>query len=530
MSHFFKTIGLRANESLFPTTQRPLLTDLQMLLDRLQATGFNPPITTDGQPIVIPATGQLVGHLPFSTPDQYETAIVAAENASEELSIRLSDRHRGEFFLKLAERIEYNRDALTRLLTCLNKTQVEAGIEIDESIAVLRLNAGTCFQPNGTLYASNTCNEELQVRWVPLGKVSAQLAVCNFPVSITLKHLIASLSAGVSQVVKAPDAGGALAILYLKELFDTTATSVGFPKDSFSVLIGDKELGKQLSNDSRFCTIAATGSNEMVYAIRQAAAVTGANTVLEGSGHNMVVALSPQPSQELMDCVDSAIGGMGALRCSTTHTLVTSPDSASWAHPLLVASSTKFTQTAGDPRHPNTRMTALYSRRHLDQFNAEKKQATAKAEREVPIGTPQLPPEFEGGFWPKPALFSFPPNATTMRPFYGPAWNQVIMTTPDDTWRLLQDQKEALTNAIFTSNPLHIREFLRTSRSGISNINTPPNGNPVGTEAGFLAGTSTSGTHTSPGAGSIRGRQAYQRPVFSRVALPALRALKYLKK
>jgi aldehyde dehydrogenase (NAD+) len=490
---------------------------LKMTLSHLEKDGFRPPLTNheSGQRVWIPTTGTVFSHL--ESPIGYEDAMQRAQKASYEIRSKFSGRQIGGFLTQFAALVEQHRSTIAALLTCLNKTTREANVEITEAADVIKMNASRCYEEKGTLYSSDKKNEELQVRWVPLGDVSGQLGVCNFPVSITLKHVLPSLSVGVAQIVKGPDVGGALVTLYLKHLFDKTAVEYGFPKDAFIVMVGGRDLGEKMAKDSRFCTIAATGSNQMVKSVRMAVACHGGKTVLEGSGHNIVLAMFNGPNSDSAKLFEQAIfntmGGMGALRCSTAHTIVSTPKSRLFVSELLRKAYDRFQHSIGDPQHPDTVMTPLYSPEHLDQF-----QADVQANQEIG-GVPQLsrlniPKEYKKGFWPTPALLTFPDGSMDMKPVYGPSWN-VVTLSEQEIWHFLKIQSLGLTNAIFTDDSRLVRQFLLHSQSGVCNVNTPTNGNPIGTIAGFVPGTPTSGGSTSL-AGSILGWQAYARPIFTR--------------
>src|SRR5919204_952924 len=69
----------------------------------------------DAQPVLNPATGDVIAEVPKGTAQDVERAVAAARKAFEEAWVDTTPRERSEMLLKLADAIEANADEIAEL-------------------------------------------------------------------------------------------------------------------------------------------------------------------------------------------------------------------------------------------------------------------------------------------------------------------------------------------------------------------------------------------------------------------------------
>ena len=210
---------------------------------------------------------ELVGMYPRGSAEEVDEAVRAAHRAF--IPWRRSSRiQRGELFLRLAELIRRDVDALAQVISRESgKLFNEARAEVVEGLHMVEYVCGTARQPTGEVVASEIASKDLYVRRKPRGVV-AVITPWNFPFAVPLWMLGPSLLEGNTTVFKpseeTPEIGQRLVQLFAE---------AGFPVGTINLVHGlGSEAGDALARHDLVDVVAFTGSYEVGSHIRRLAA------------------------------------------------------------------------------------------------------------------------------------------------------------------------------------------------------------------------------------------------------------------
>ena len=232
-----------------------------------------------------PATGEVNAVLPSASPRDVERAIAAARAAQPGWA-RLAAAERGRLLVALAERLEGEREHISRLESADNgrprrETAAQAGIVAKW----FRYFGGMADKVEGSVipvegpYLNYT-------RRVPVG-VCAAITPWNHPMLIAAKKVAPALACGNAVVLK-PSELAPLSVLELGRL----AGEAGLPPGVLNVVPGGPDAGRALVSSPDVDRIDLTGSTATGMAIAAEAAGTLKRVGLElgGKAANLVFA------------------------------------------------------------------------------------------------------------------------------------------------------------------------------------------------------------------------------------------------
>lgn len=158
-----------------------------------------PGLPRDGLPVINPATGELLAHVPEMNED---ATVAAIEQAASPLQLQPSRAARADWLRVIANELLNNRDDLARIIT------LEQGKPLAEARTEVEYAAGffAFFAEKLDLLAPRELPEKLRgAAWTvhhrPAG-VAALITPWNFPLAMLAKKLSAALAAGCSTVIK----------------------------------------------------------------------------------------------------------------------------------------------------------------------------------------------------------------------------------------------------------------------------------------------------------------------------------------
>ncbi|WP_170480742.1 aminobutyraldehyde dehydrogenase [Ruegeria arenilitoris] len=235
-------------------------------------------------PILDPATGETVAHVPEATPEQIEAATVAAHEAFETYRL-VTPAERAGLLNTIADVIEENIEELSELETLdVGKPWPMArDEEMPLTIDTFRFMAGAARTMNGSVAGEYAVGHTSMIRKDPIGPV-ASIAPWNYPLMMAAWKIAAPLAAGCTIVMK-PSEITPIATLRLAELL----TDV-LPKGVLNILHGrGSSVGDKLINDPRIEGISVTGSPATGMAAMRAASNQIRHVHLELGGKAPVI-------------------------------------------------------------------------------------------------------------------------------------------------------------------------------------------------------------------------------------------------
>ena len=205
-----------------------------------------------------PATGKVIGDVPFLRTSEARRAIDAADDAFPTWSGMLA-KDRAGYLKRWRDLLERYQDDLAALITLeQGKPFDQAQREVVGAIAYAEWYAEEAKRAYGQTMPATQRDRRVVVQKHPVGVVAA-ITPWNFPLTMVVRKCAPALAAGCTVVIKpAEDTPiSALAAAKLAEM-------AGFPAGVFNVVTGlPTPIGEALTGDPRVRMLSFTGSTEV---------------------------------------------------------------------------------------------------------------------------------------------------------------------------------------------------------------------------------------------------------------------------
>ncbi len=228
---------------------------------------------------------------------------------------------RGEIIRQYGNALRNHKQQLGELVTIECGKSIQEGLgEVQEMIDICDFAAGLSRQLSGSVFPSERPNHKLQEQYHPLGVVGI-ISAFNFPVAVWSWNVALAAICGNCTVWKPSEKTPITAIACFKILQMVLKTN-DVPDYVFNLVIGGKDIGRQLVEDKRVTLISATGSTEMGRKVNELAAKRFAKTLLELGGNNaLILSEYADVDYALKSVVFGAVGTCGQ-RCTSTRRLI----------------------------------------------------------------------------------------------------------------------------------------------------------------------------------------------------------------
>ncbi len=313
----------------------------------------------DGADVVNPATGETLGHVPFTPPGSVADVVSAGDAAFETWRNRaIEDRIQPLFRLKsLLE--EHQEDIARVLVTEHGKNLDEARGELRRGIENVEVACGAPrLMQDGFLENAAPEIDEMAVRR-PLGTFAA-ITPFNFPGMIPLWFLPYAVATGNSFVLK-PSEQDPLTAQYLFHLID----EAGFPDGVVNLVHGGPDTVNALLENEDLAGASFVGSTPVARHVYETAARTGMRVQAQGGAKNYVVVSDSADLEYAAAKTVSSSFACGGERCLANDIAVVVGDAY---EPFVEAVlDVVDDQVVGDGLDPDTDIGALISPGHAER-------------------------------------------------------------------------------------------------------------------------------------------------------------------
>src|SRR5687767_10580517 len=419
------------------------------------------------QPVVNPATEEIIAEVASATNDDVDAAVRAARAALDGPWGKMSARERGRLVYKLGEQIMADADEVARLETLHNGKPITESrhVEIPMAAECLQYFAGWADKIEGDTIPVKS-GALVYTRREPLGVVAA-IVPWNFPLLLAMWKVAPALAAGNTVILK-PASQTPLTALALGEL----AIDVGFPPGVLNVITGaGSTVGQALVEHPGIDKIAFTGDTSTGKGIMRAAADTLKKITLElgGKSPNIVLA-DADLDAALRGATTGIFYGNGEV-CAAGSRLLVDRSIKDQFMEKLAARARKM--VAGDPMDPKTRYGSLVSKRQLETVQryvdvAKKEGAALVAGGErADIGTGK-------GFFFQPTVFDKVTSEMTIarEEIFGPVLAVIEFADLDEAIARANESQYGLAAAVWTRDIKKAHHVARRLQAGTVWINT----------------------------------------------------------
>lgn len=248
-------------------------------------------------PVINPATGELLAHLPLATTSDLDMALSAAARGFAQWR-KSTPQQRAQVLEGAARLMEDRQEALARTATLeQGKTLAEARIEVMMNVNLFRFYAGEVFRIYGRTLV-RPAGMRATVTHEPVGPVAA-FAPWNFPLGNPGRKLAAPIAAGCSVILKAAEETPASALGVLQCLLDA-----GLPGDVAQAVFGEPaQVSDYLLRSPVIRKLSFTGSTEIGRHLMKLAAEDLKRTTMELGGHGPVLVFDDVDVDRVLDAV-----------------------------------------------------------------------------------------------------------------------------------------------------------------------------------------------------------------------------------
>jgi aldehyde dehydrogenase (NAD+) len=430
--------------------------------------------------VTSPIDGSEMGKVTLDTP---ETLNAKIEKASDAFKVwrKIPAPRRGELVRLLGEELRTHKDALGALVSAeCGKILEEGKGEVQEMIDICEFAVGLSRQLHGLTIQSERPGHHMREYWQPLGPVGI-ISAFNFPVAVWSWNASLALVCGDPCLWK-PSEKTPITALACQVLFERAAQkfSGDAPDGLSAIIVGDRDIGEQLVDDTRVPLISATGSTNMGRTVGPRVAKRFGKSILELGGNNaMIVTPSADLDMALPAIVFGAVGTAGQ-RCTSTRRLIVHESIYDALLPRLKNAYASI--QIGDSLKEGTLVGPLIDQQSFENMERALKQA--KSEGGIITGGGRtLENESPDAYYVKPAIVEMPEQSNSVcNETFAPILYVMKYSDFDDAIAMQNAVPQGLSSAIFTNDVREAENFIATSGSdcGIANVNIGTSGAEIG--------------------------------------------------
>ncbi len=450
--------------------------------DILERLGAGDPFVANGDLACIsPIDGREIGRLQSHTAKDVADVVGRSQAAFEQWRT-VPAPVRGALVRELGELLRQHKDDLGALVSIEAGKIVSEGLgEVQEMIDICDLAVGLSRQLHGLTIATERPGHRMMEQWHPLGVVGV-ISAFNFPVAVWSWNTALALVCGDSVVWK-PSEKTMLTALACQALVAEAARRVGAPEHVSSVVLGEREVGEALVDDTRVALVSATGSTRMGREVAPRVAARLGRSLLELGGNNAaIVGSSADLDLAVRGIVFSAVGTAGQ-RCTSLRRVIVHES----IRDDLVARLRAAYETLpiGSPLEASTLVGPLIDEHAFQSFGAAIAQAEADGGTLVTGGSQatEASDATGGGYYVHPAIVDMPKQTEIVKAeTFAPILYVLSYQDFSDALALHNDVAQGLSSSIFTLDVREAETFLSVigSDCGIANVNLGPSGAEIG--------------------------------------------------
>ena len=430
--------------------------------------------------VVSPITGELITHI-RPTDREKVNEIIGRSAQAFELWRTVPPPRRGEFVRLLGEELRVAKDDLGRLVTLETGKLMSEGVgEVQEMIDICDFAVGLSRQLYGRTIATERREHRMMETWHPLG-VCGVISAFNFPVAVWSWNAALALICG-DPVVWKPSEKSLLTALATQAIVGRAMKRFGddAPDGLCAVLIGGRDVGEVLVDDSRIAVLSATGSTAMGRIVGPRLAARFGRAILELGGNNAAI-VTPSADLDLaVRAIAFAAMGTTGQRCTSLRRLIVHDD----VYEKLIQSLCRVYASVkiGDPREEDTLVGPLIDSRAFESMQQALQEVRA-AGGTVHGGARVEIAGAVNAFYVQPAICEMPEQSgPVLRETFSPVLYMMRYSEFERAIKLHNEVGAGLSSSIFTRDLREAERFISVAGSdcGIANVNIGPSGAEIG--------------------------------------------------
>ena len=426
-----------------------------------------------------PVDGKLIGAVSSADNTSYEAVIAKAQEAFVEWRNWPAPK-RGEVVRQIGEELRNNKQALGELVSYEMGKSLQEGLgEVQEMIDICDFAVGLSRQLHGLTMHSERPGHRMYEQYHPLGIVGI-ISAFNFPVAVWSWNTMLACVCGDVCIWK-PSEKTPLCGIACMNITAKVFKKNNVPEGVNNIIVGDREVGEWMSNDSRIPLMSATGSTRMGKALASAVAARLGKSLLELGGNNAII-ITPDADLD-MSLIGAAFGAVGTAgqRCTSTRRLIIHVKVYNKFKEKLVNAYKQI--KIGNPLNEKNHVGPLIDTAAVKMYVDAIEKGKAEGCNFIVEGGVLKGKGYESGCYVKPCIAEAKNHYEIVQhETFAPILYLMKYKTLDEAIAMQNGVPQGLSSAIMTTNLREAEKFLSATGSdcGIANVNIGTSGAEIG--------------------------------------------------
>jgi aldehyde dehydrogenase (NAD+) len=426
-----------------------------------------------------PVDGKLIANISGADADTYEKVVRKAEEAFMIWRLVPSPK-RGEVVRQIGESLRNYKEPLGKLVSYeMGKSLQEGYGEVQEMIDICDFAVGLSRQLYGNNMHSERPSHRMYEQYHPLGVVGI-ISAFNFPVAVWSWNSMLAWVCGNSCVWK-PSEKTPLCALACQHIITEVFEKNQVPEGLSGLVIGGRETGEWMSNDTRIPLVSATGSTRMGKAVSAAVGSRLGRALLELGGNNAII-ITPNADLDvaILGSLFGAVGTAGQ-RCTTTRRLIIHQDIYEAVKDRLVMAYNQL--RIGNPLDEKNHVGPLIDKAAVKMYVEAIDECKRQGGKFIVEGGVLSGDGFESGCYVKPCIAEVTAGLKIVaHETFAPVLYLLKYNSLEEAINIQNGVPQGLSSAIMTLNLREAEIFLSAAGSdcGIANVNIGTSGAEIG--------------------------------------------------
>ncbi len=426
-----------------------------------------------------PVDGKLIASVTTADKDAYEAVVAKAQEAFLQWRQWPAPK-RGEIVRQIGEALRKHKEDLGKLVSYeMGKSLQEGYGEVQEMIDICDFAVGLSRQLHGLTMHSERPGHRMYEQYHPLGIVGV-ISAFNFPVAVWSWNSMLAWVCGDVCIWK-PSEKTPLCGIACQQITAKVFAENNVPEGVSCLLIGNRDAGEWLSNDTRIPLISATGSTRMGKAVGAAVGARLGKSLLELGGNNaIIISKDADLDMSLIGCVFGAVGTAGQ-RCTSTRRLIIHESVYDAFKQKLVNAYKQL--KIGNPLEQHNHVGPLIDKDAVKMYSDAIEKCKAEGGKFAVEGKVLEGKGYESGCYVQPCIAEAQNNYSIVQhETFAPILYLMKYSTIEEAIALQNGVPQGLSSSIMTVNLREAEYFLSQNGSdcGIANVNIGTSGAEIG--------------------------------------------------
>lgn len=416
--------------------------------------------------VVNPATGEVLGDVPFSQAADVDKAVHAASQAFSDWR-RMPIEDRIQYLFRLKVLLDEHAEEIARLVTLENgKTFKESMGEMKRAIENVEVSCGMPMLMQGDITEDIAAGiDEIMIRQ-PVGVV-AIISPFNFPSMIPFWFLPHAVAAGNTVVLK-PSERTPMTMNKIMNIIE----AAGFPKGVINLVNGGPDAVNALLDHPSVKAISFVGSTQVAKHVYSRGAANGKRVQAQGGAKNSTV-IMPDADMEMTTKIvlDSAFGNAGQRCLANAQLILVGDELKKTFVPMLQEQIADW--RVGFGLDEETQMGPIITPQSKARIEGLIQTGVDEGATLLADGRGATIKGYESGNFMRPTILGdVAPNSTLFKTeIFGPVLGLIYAKTLDEAINILNTSNYGNMGCIFTNNGASARKFRYEAEAGNIGVN-----------------------------------------------------------